>query len=116
MNIIEAVQKATEQNQAIMCLDRNEWIVCSGGQLRWKSNRQPANLTVKDIMSDKWISEDSLLTLSKLQIKEALNLIELGLNPDGKIEIKNTDKFFEAIQNASHTNKSRHCGELIIEA
>jgi len=116
MNIIEAVLKATEQNQAIMCLDRNEWLVCSGGQLRWKSNRQPANLTVKDIMSEKWISEDSLLTVSKLQIKEAFRLIELGLNSEGNVEIKNTDAFFEAIQNASHTNKLRHVGELIVEA
>jgi hypothetical protein len=115
MNIIEAV-KAAEQNQAIMCLDRNEWLICSGGQLRWKSNRQLANLTVKDIMSEKWISEDSLLTVSKLQIKEHLNLIELGFEPDsGKIEIKNTNKFFEAIQNVSHTNKSRHSGDIAVE-
>jgi hypothetical protein len=112
MNVIEAVAKALSDSISIMCLDRLEWIICSGGQLRWKSNRQPANLTVKDIMSDRWITEDCLLTVSKLQIQEALSLLSFNVNPEGTVEIKNTEKFFEALQNASHTNKQRFAGEL----
>ena len=106
MNIIEAVNKAAE-GYAILCVDRNEWIICSGGQLRWKTNRQPVMLGVKDIMSNKWISEDELLTISEVQLNEALNFLVMETEGD-VIVIKEKSKFFDYLKNCSHTNKARH--------
>jgi hypothetical protein len=67
MNIIEAV-KAAEQNQAIMCLDRNEWLICSGGQLRWKSNRLD-DLDLPDSMFTQWGSQLKKLWVRKFNDK-----------------------------------------------
>lgn len=106
MNIISAVEKGLAGN-SIMNLERNEWIIISGGMLRWKSNRQPAILTPRDIMSEKWICEEDLITISKLQIEEALKLLRFAMNEDGDITITEQDKFFEYIVNSSHTNKQR---------
>lgn len=110
MNVIEAIEKAMAGN-AIMCLDRNEWIICSGGALRWKSNREIAVLTPRDILS-KWICEDDLITISKIQLEEALQFLRMKMNEDGDIVIEETSKFFDAVTNASHTNKQRYVGEL----
>lgn len=106
MNVINAVEKGLAGN-AIMNLERNEWIIISGGMLRWKSNRQPATLTPRDIMTDKWICEDDLITISKLQIEEALKLLSFSMNEDGDITITNQEKFFEYIVSSSHTNSQR---------
>ena len=107
MNIIEAVGHACASGKAIMNLDRNEWVIISGGALRWKSNRQPASLNPKDIMSKKWITEDDLITISKLQIDEAFCFLHPQIGADGEPSIVGYEAFIDSIMRASHTNKSR---------
>jgi len=107
MNIIEAVKKAMS-GQAIMSVERNEWIICSGGLLRWKSNRQAVTLTPRDIMCDKWICEDDLITISKIQLDESFSVLRFEIDSDGDIAVSNKDEFFKFIYGVSHTNKSRH--------
>lgn len=107
MNIIEAVNTAITRQIAIMNLERNEWIIISGGALRWKNNRQPAALSPKDIMSQKWITEDDLITISKLQIDEALSFLQPSRDEHGELEISGFEHFWESIMRASHTNKTR---------
>jgi len=106
MNVIEAVSKAVA-GSAIMNTERNEWIIYSSGALRWKSNRQTANLTPRDIMTEKWICEDDLITVSKIQIEEALTHLKIAESSDGDLFIVDDTKFFESIMSASHTNKLR---------
>jgi hypothetical protein len=107
MNIIEAVTTASTRQIGIMNLERNEWIIISGGALRWKNNRQPASLSPKDIMSQKWITEDDLITVSKLQIDEALSFLQPTKNEQGELDIVGYEHFIDSIMRASHTNKSR---------
>jgi hypothetical protein len=103
LNIIEASQHAVD-GRAIMNLDRNEWIIYSSGAFRWKSNRQPATFSPKDIQSTKWISEDDLITISKLQIEDALK----NLWYDAKTnEIVGHEKFMAGILSAAKTNSMK---------
>ena len=100
MNIIEASHQAVA-GKAIMNLDRNEWILYSSGAFRWKNNRQPATFTPKDMQSNKWISEDDLITISKLQIEESFKCIYA----DSKTgEIMGFEKFISAVLSAAKTN------------
>ncbi len=104
MNIIDAVQSAVENNVAIMNLDRQEWIILSGGALRYKCNREAASLTPKDILSMAWITENDLISLSKEQLKLALGKLSAVEN-DGVYTIVGVDDFFESIMHANYANQ-----------
>lgn len=104
MNIIEAVEKA-QSGYAIMCLEQKEWIISSGGHLRWKSNRQPVHLTIGNIMSKKWISEDELITVSRIQIEDSLKILEIS--DDKTIKQESINRFFEQLISESYANNLR---------
>jgi hypothetical protein len=104
MNIIDAVKEATTKNVAIMSIDRNEWIIVSGGSLRYKCNRELANLTPKDILAMNWISENDLIVISKAQIEEALKKLAIAFI-DGEPTISGFDSFFDSLTQANFTNK-----------
>lgn len=104
MNIIEANEIA-QKGKAIMNLERNEWIIYSSGSYRWRTNRQPATFSPKDISSTKWISEDDLITISKLQIDEAYK--GLYVDPQDPNKICGYEKFMAAILGAAKTNSLR---------
>lgn len=103
MNIIEANEIAVK-GKAIMNLDRKEWIVYSSGSYRWKNNRLACHFAPMDISSKRWISEDDLIIISKLQIEEAFN--ELSVDSD-TTSIKGFDEFIEHIFTEAKFNQVR---------
>jgi hypothetical protein len=104
MNIIEANEIAVK-GKAIMNLDRKEWIVYSSGSYRWKNSRLACHFAPMDISSKRWISEDDLIIISKLQIEEAFN--ELSVDPQDTTAIKGFDEFIEHIFTEAKFNQVR---------
>lgn len=104
MNIIEANEVALK-GKAIMNLERNEWLIYSSGSYRWRTNRQPAVFSPKDISSTKWISEDDLITISKLQIDEAFKAVYI--DPQDATKICGYEKMMGMILGAAKTNSLR---------
>jgi hypothetical protein len=103
MNIIDAVQNALDSGAAIMNFDRGEWIILSGGALRYKCNREVANLGPKDILSMNWITENDLITISRSQIEFALKKLTVCVVNDN-YEINGIDAFFDIIMQANYNN------------
>ena len=73
MNVYEVMQYAFEGQQIKRRL-RNEWMLLAndGSQLRWVKNRQIVVLTPKDLIATDWMIENDEITVSLLQIEEAL--------------------------------------------
>ena len=70
MNIIEASKEA-EQGYRICNEDRKEWIELSGGIFRHCSSRSEAKISIKDILSDKWVSERDFILTNPTVVREA---------------------------------------------
>lgn len=77
MNIVEAMNRALT-GQRIKRKQKNEWMIVSDGksELRWLNNRQRVHLTVADVIADDWMSEEDMVTVSRIQVEEALSLLQ----------------------------------------
>jgi hypothetical protein len=104
MNIIDAVQTAMVDSVAIMNLERQEWLILSGGALRYKCNREAASLGPKDILSMSWITENDLIYISRAQIEVALKKLAI-VEINEVNEIVGTEGFFEEIMKANYHNQ-----------
>lgn len=104
MNIIDAVQTAMSDSVAFMNLERQEWLILSGGAIRYKNTREPAIINPKDIVSMAWITENDLMCVSRAQIEIALKRLTVA-EVNGQYEIVGYDRFFEEITAAVYTNQ-----------
>jgi hypothetical protein len=102
MNIIEAVKEA-ESGYRICNEERKEWIELAGGIFRHCTTRSEAKIFIKDINSDRWISERDFIVTTKQAIREALKeFFENHKIPDILVKLLEKDdiyldKFFEKL-------------------
>lgn len=77
MNIIEAANAAS-RGERIYNEERGEWIEFSSGSLRYTSNRAEVKFSMKDLISDAWLSENDFIVTHRAKIHAALDHISIG--------------------------------------